>query len=262
MTQGHWVGIKAEPDKFFGFIYRIDCIDTGQSYIGKRQYWSAKQRVKGCKSCVANRASPKWKPACWTEASWKEYRGSSKYLAKFMDENPHYTFTYTIIKNCESRADLVYSEAYYQWKYEVLHAKMPDGTDKFFNHAIAGIKFKPRCFRSEESHKKTSRALTGNQNAKGSIRSEEAKEKYSKAKSGAVVSEETRAKLSALNTGQLHPRSKLTEEDVIAIIKMLPYKTDREIAAMYSVTWGPINSIRNGKTWKHIPRPEVIYKEE
>lgn len=180
----HWVGLEPDPNNFFGFIYRIDCLETGHSYIGKRQMWAAKRGAKLCKSKIADKGSPRWKPDCWVEADWHYYKGSSKYLDKFMKDNPTYTFTYTILKNCRSRGILIFSEAEYQWKYEVLTARLSNGQHKFFNHMIGGIKFRPRLESSLETKTKISIRLKGNTNSKGK-----------------VPSAKTRAKLAARMTG-------------------------------------------------------------
>ena len=52
--------------------------------------------------------------------------------------------------------------------------------------------------------------------------------------------------------GVKNPSSKLTEEDVRNIMKMLPLKNNKEIAELFNVTHSMISSIRCGASWTHI----------
>jgi len=147
---GHWGGIQAEPDKFFGFLYLITHVKSGRMYIGKKQYYTAKQKVKGCKSKITDRQSPKWKLCCWKESDWRTYKGSSNSLAKFMKENPDDEFTYTIIRQCRSRGTLHYGELKELWKRDVLAAEQEDGSPLYWNLSIGAIKFRPPKIYKEE----------------------------------------------------------------------------------------------------------------
>lgn len=196
MDQGHWEGLKANPERFFGFIYLIEVIETGNAYVGKRQYWSAKQRVRGCKSRVFDRQSPRWKESCWVESEWRFYKGSSDHLHKFMQDNPNLTYKFTILENCRSRGLLYFKEAEYQWKFCVLTSKLPDGTFKYFNRAINGVKFRPKAEYSDESKLKISSRLKGNKNALGAVRSNETRKKISDARQGIIITDEQRGKIS------------------------------------------------------------------
>lgn len=54
-------------------------------------------------------------------------------------------------------------------------------------------------------------------------------------------------------SGEKNKMAKLSEQDVLSIISMLPFKTDSEIAKEFGiVSRGSINNIRNKKTWKHL----------
>lgn len=145
--QGHWVGQKADPHNNFGFIYLIEDLTTGKAYVGKRQYWLAKPRVKGCKSKVSDKSSPKWKASCWTESPWRDYRGSSKDLAKWQREFPSHEYRYTILEQFVCRGDLVYGEVKWMWEFRVLEAQLLSGERKFFNKNIPAVKFIPQLAR-------------------------------------------------------------------------------------------------------------------
>lgn len=203
-NQGHWEGAVADPCNHFGFIYRIDVAETGQAYIGKRQYWKAKPGAKHCKSKVADKGNSKWKSSCWSESKWRDYSGSSTSFSKFMEENPELTYTHTIIKNCRSRGVLSYSEAEYQWECKVLTELLPNEKYKYFNRQICGIRFRPKLFSSEETKMKLSKAKSGESHPMyGKTHTKEALAKISKAVRkenhplwGKTHSEESKKKMS------------------------------------------------------------------
>lgn len=193
----HWIGVTPDPCGYFGFVYRIDVLETGQSYIGKRQYWSAKPKAVKCKSKVTDKQSSRWKPSCWIPADWQYYKGSSKLLAAFMKKNPQYTYTYTILCQCRSRGVLVYTETQLQWDFKVLEEKLPNGEFKFFNKAIGAIRFRPPEFCDDKTKAKISKAL------KGRPMDERLKKAIGDALRGRKFSEEHRANLSEAAQGNL-----------------------------------------------------------
>ena len=40
----HWIGLKPNPKKYFGFVYLITNLVNGKMYIGKKQYHVYKKR--------------------------------------------------------------------------------------------------------------------------------------------------------------------------------------------------------------------------
>ncbi len=55
--------------------------------------------------------------------------------------------------------------------------------------------------------------------------------------------------------GELHPNAKLTDRDAVRILELRGTGLTRtEIGTMFGVSIGPINSIFDGRGWKHIPR--------
>ena len=149
ISQGHWSGVKADPTSYFGFIYQITDKTTGQSYIGRKQFWMAKQKVTGCKSKSQDRRSPKWKECCWSASNWKVYKGSSKNLAAHMKEFPKHNYQYSILKQYASRGTLTYGELKALWQHNVLTARLPNGDYKYFNRMIGAIKFRPNLTEDE-----------------------------------------------------------------------------------------------------------------
>lgn len=206
-NQGHWVGLKADTKNYFGFIYIIRDLTTGRAYIGKKQFYLAKSKMRGCKSKVADRQSPKWKSCCWRESDWRVYKGSSNSLEKFMRENPTHTYEYEIIKLCRSRGVLTYSEIQEQWSRDVLGTKMEDGNFRYFNRMIGAVKFRPPSFQSKESNKKRSDSLMGRKFT------DETKKKMSKSAIGREHSEDSKSRMSKSREGNQYAKGSICSEE-------------------------------------------------
>jgi len=131
----HWIGLKPEPDKYFGFIYIITNKITGQMYIGKKQYW-VNRNVRQFNSSRRKKVS-----SC---SKWQYYKGSSKYLHEEMALYGTNNFRYEIVLHCSSKGTLHYAEIELQVFADVLRAKFMDGTPAFYNRSIAGTKFIPK----------------------------------------------------------------------------------------------------------------------
>jgi len=142
--QGHWSGLKVDPMKHFGFVYRIKHLPSGKKYIGRKQIWRSKQNVKGCRSRVMDISSAKWNEKCWTESDWRNYSGSSKKLLAHIKEHDKDEYTFEVLETCVSKGELSYCEARAQWDARVLEAKLPNGEYEYFNGNIQAIKFRPK----------------------------------------------------------------------------------------------------------------------
>jgi hypothetical protein len=135
MDKGHWE-FKHEFDitEWFGFIYRITEIATGKEYIGKKQFHQhLRKAVKGKVN----------KKKVIKESDWKTYTSSSTHINKAIELVGKDKFRFEIESLHKTRASLVYAEVRYQITEEVLRARMPDGTRKYFNGIISGVKFLP-----------------------------------------------------------------------------------------------------------------------
>ena len=97
------------PEGYYGFVYNITNILSNKQYIGKKFFYSQKQRqVKGKKK--------KYK----VESDWKEYYGSNEELKKDIELNGKENFTRTIIQLCKTKGECSYYEAKYQFQENVL----------------------------------------------------------------------------------------------------------------------------------------------
>ena len=150
-NNGHWGGLKADPYHYLGFIYLIEDKTTGRSYVGRKQYWVAKQ-VKGCKSKTTDKRHPKWRGKCWKESNWRDYQGSSPSMKKWREGNPDNEYVHTILCQCYSKSELHYKEVEELVLRGVLWKKLPDGSDhEYFNRSIPATRFRVADRTEEDS---------------------------------------------------------------------------------------------------------------
>lgn len=124
MDLGHWqTNLVLEENKLpYGFIYIITNTVTGKKYIGKKQMKSVKKMapLKGKKN----------KRHKETETDWKGYTSSSNEVNEDIKKYGKHSFTFEIIRLCDSKFELAYYEAKLQFDNDVLL------NDKFYNGII------------------------------------------------------------------------------------------------------------------------------
>ena len=110
----------------YGFIYQIDNLIDGRSYIGRKYFTKAgTKQVKGKKRKTRK------------ESDWKDYYGSSPRLLEDIEKLGRDNFKRSIIRLCKTRGETNYWEAKLQFKYEVLES------DLYYNDNIL-VKFTRR----------------------------------------------------------------------------------------------------------------------
>lgn len=114
----HWVGLKPEPDKYFGFVYSVVDIKNKLVYIGKKHYKSFKTDKKGITKVV--------------ESNWRFYCGSSTYLSNALKTTGKDYFLFIITQHGDSFKDLSNKEIVLQQNLKVLDS------DIFYNRNIVG----------------------------------------------------------------------------------------------------------------------------
>lgn len=86
--------------------------------------------------------------------------------------------------------------------------------------------------------------------------SDETKLKISKSlkEANLTISEEQKASISINNRGSKNGMSKLTEEDVIEIKKLLKNTNmfQKDIAKLFDISSRRVRGIKSGETWKHV----------
>jgi hypothetical protein len=135
MDCGHWKYFgDFDPADWVGFIYRIVDTVNGKEYIGKKNFWSTTRKiVKGRKN----------RKKTVKESNWKSYTGSSTYLNEEIVTKGKDSFLFIIESLHESKASLCYAEIEAQIVEDVLRAKLPCGTRKYYNRMVGNIKFLP-----------------------------------------------------------------------------------------------------------------------
>lgn len=105
---------------YIGFVYMITNLQTNKRYIGKKNfYFSKTKQVKGKKKRTK------------VESDWKDYFGSNEELKQHVDELGKDLFKREILRFCQSKGEMSYFEAKYQFQYDVLES------DQFYNSWIS-----------------------------------------------------------------------------------------------------------------------------
>lgn len=99
--------LEIHSQEVIGFIYQIDILSTGQSYIGKKQFYSTRKIAKPKKELklqTDKRLSKK--KIVVKESDWKTYKSSSD-IVKKLDEKD---LKKTILFFCTTLRELTYQE--------------------------------------------------------------------------------------------------------------------------------------------------------
>jgi hypothetical protein len=105
--------------KYYGFVYLIENIESGKRYIGRKYFTKASSRqVKGKKK------------RCRKESDWKDYWGSSQRLLVEIESLGKEKFKRTVLRLCQTRGECNYWEAKLQFMHNVLE------TDLYYNDNI------------------------------------------------------------------------------------------------------------------------------
>lgn len=133
MDTGHWYfPTTFDISTAFGFVYAIRNKLTGQTYIGKKQFWSVTRKaVKGKKR----------RQVITKESDWKTYCSSSNSVAEDIRKYSESNFEFLILSLHKTKSELSYAETKTQWQMDVLRAKFPDGSKKFYNGRIERISY-------------------------------------------------------------------------------------------------------------------------
>ena len=110
---------------FFGYVYRINNIQNGRQYIG-RKYFYQKRKPKGGKRRITS------------ESDWKRYYGSSDELKQDVKEYGKDNFRREIISLHETLGKVNYEETKQLFLHNVLMEALDDGTPMYYNSNILG----------------------------------------------------------------------------------------------------------------------------
>jgi len=125
----HWIGLRPNPKKAFGFLYEITNLETGRQYLGRKQYHRYRKRKR------------------IGDNDWHTYTGSSKDLNEDIRRLGRGCFCFRLLRNFLTRGGLVYAEANLLHKRDVLTRRLTNVDDSprhYYNKQIGAIKFIPK----------------------------------------------------------------------------------------------------------------------
>jgi len=107
----------------FGFVYIITNKKNRKAYIGCKQYFLGRSKLK---------------------SKWEIYMGSSKSLLDDIKKIGKKHFKFEVIAEYKNKRSLRYYECYFQMKYNVLSTTL-EGTDEpaFYNSYVGGKWYRP-----------------------------------------------------------------------------------------------------------------------
>lgn len=112
--------LETIPEKAIGFVYLIRHKSTGKGYIGRKLFWTKKEKqVKGKKKKIT------------VESDWRNYWSSSDIIQSMVKEEGEEAFTRTILHIAYNKGTLNYLEAREQFDHRVL-----EKPDEWFNRNI------------------------------------------------------------------------------------------------------------------------------
>ena len=118
----HWIGIKPNPKKYYGFIYEIHNTIEDKYYIGCKQFYRYK---KGTYKILS-------------EQKWQTYTGSNDKLNADIKRLGKKNFTFNILKHTPNRGMHKYLETDMIVRRGAI---LPKNKDKYYNGQCSGIKF-------------------------------------------------------------------------------------------------------------------------
>jgi len=125
---------------YYGFVYRIDNLVSGRSYIGRKYFWSLR-KPRGKSRRVKS------------ESNWKKYYGSSEELSGDVKELGREKFRRTILSLHYAKGKVNFEETRQLFLNNVLSESLTDGTPMYYNSNILGRYYRKDYFEPcEESN--------------------------------------------------------------------------------------------------------------
>ena len=130
--------VEQLPDDCIGFVYLITNNTNGRMYIGKKLAKFSKTTQKTIK--LKNGTKKKRKIRSKVDSDWRDYWSSSDELKSDVVKLGESNFIREILRFCNSKNELSYYEAKYQFDYDVLLDE-----NKWYNGwiSVKVRKFKP-----------------------------------------------------------------------------------------------------------------------
>jgi hypothetical protein len=106
------------PDDSVGFVYIITNLISNRKYIGKKLFKFSKTTYKTVK--LKNGTKKRKKIKSKAESDWQDYWSSSTDLKSEVESLGESNFKREILRYCNSKNELSYYEAKFQFEYDVL----------------------------------------------------------------------------------------------------------------------------------------------
>jgi len=109
-----WIGLKPDPMKNFGFVYKVVDPETGNYYLGKKQYWSLRPKATRKHKTPNTSLDSQHFNENYKESDWEDYITSSrnKEFKKLVSKDPN-RYEWHIIYNCRTKGLLYYLENFF-----------------------------------------------------------------------------------------------------------------------------------------------------
>lgn len=112
--------VFTEPEDNYGFVYLIENLQNGKSYIGRKYFSKA-----GYKTVKGKRKKLR------VESDWKEYFGSNKQLQEDVEKIGREFFKRTILRLCKTRGESNY------WETKLIFEHDAILNPKFYNSWVS-----------------------------------------------------------------------------------------------------------------------------
>lgn len=106
------------PEDVIGFVYCVTNLLNGRKYIGKKLFSFSKTTYKTVK--LKNGTKKKKKIRSKIDSDWRDYWSSSEELKADVQQLGQHNFKREILRYCNSKNELSYFEAKYQFDNDVL----------------------------------------------------------------------------------------------------------------------------------------------
>lgn len=145
--QHHWMGMPEDISKYFGFVYKMTSRETGQQYIGSKQFlfWDG---PRGGYKCTTPTDKEFFDRSLWRHSDWPLYTSSSKVVNGMIGDEP-WKFEYEVLHLANSKLDLHLLEIKEHVDRNVLEALNEEGKYQYLNENIMGVEYRPPVPRAE-----------------------------------------------------------------------------------------------------------------
>jgi hypothetical protein len=118
---------------YFGFVYRIESIETSRIYLGRKYFWSFRKQ-KGKSRKVKQ------------ESDWKKYYGSCPELKEDIKKYGKDKFKRTILSLHKTLGKTNYEETKQLFLNNVLMESLDNGDPRYYNSNILGRYYRKDYF--------------------------------------------------------------------------------------------------------------------